>query len=282
MGGPGEAAAAAATNLENEDPPPPYSEVGAPALPPRKPKPKNNPFFAADDSSAAGSFKMPIKFPPTFNLYYLRSVPDRSIFHLGTEEDRPLYAVTFHTSFTEDLRVVLHSDADADSGITPLAAAFQKPGRRDSTIQLTGFPTAETEELLAHAGLISTAYTFEIEIGPQRRREKFEWRPSKGSEVKGLIASSGRGVSGLGRKLVRLSAESDGVGGTRAVRDTGASSDGREVVAVWVDNPKWTMNRAGAFQFLGTGATGDLGERFRVMAVITALRIFEQNNEISL
>ena len=76
---------------------------------------------------------------------------------------------------------------------------------------------------------------------------------------------------------MRLYGEAEGIGGTRAVRDVGTSSDGREVVAVFAIHSGEPVKCA--FRFLGTGAAGHLGARFALMAVMTALRIWDYQTE---
>jgi hypothetical protein len=221
-------------------------------------------------------------------MYYTKSSKNPTFFHLGEHEDQPLYAVTLSLDFAgKSSHLTLHSGPEPDSPALAVAET-SRVGRitHRSLITLPGYgvgsETTTTEGLSAHpSGLTSVSYSFSADVGrgggreQDVRREKFEWRTSRGGEVKNLD-------TGPGRKLVRLSTESDGVGGTRAVRDPGATSDGREVVAVWADNGRWRENRTGRFQFLGSGATGELGEGFAVMAIATALRIWELGNEASL
>jgi hypothetical protein len=83
-------------------------------------------------------------------------------------------------------------------------------------------------------------------------------RHSKGDEVGGLEASH------QGWKLVRMSSET-----------SGTTSDGKEVVAVW-SYAKKSISKSFKFQFLGSGADGGFGERWSIMAVITALQIWDQ------
>lgn len=276
-----------------EEPPPPYSEDDAPPLPPRDTK--NNPFHRAaaaspyspigpTASSSKSKLPTPIphsgKFPATLGMYYQKAVRTPT-FNLGESEDRPSFAVTFHTSggaVSGTSYLLLHSTADPESPPLAIAEKVGRLGHR-AEITLSGLPGSDqaTEEMGTHVSITSVSYTFSIETG-HGRREKFEWRSSKGSEVKGLSSDK----HPTGRKLVRLDTEADGVGGTRAVRDQGATSDGREVVAVWADNAKWSGNKAGVLQFLGSGASGVLGERFGVMAIVTAVRIWEMLNETSM
>ncbi|KAI0163083.1 hypothetical protein BJ166DRAFT_285094 [Pestalotiopsis sp. NC0098] len=298
----------------HDDPPPPYYQAGDESAPPPLPtRPatgdvKNNPFLSTDvpsassrssrspspSSSSAARPKMPTPvrptggFPADLNMYYQKAVGNPT-FNLGETEDRPHLSVTFHSSltFSGNPYFLLHATADPDS--PPLAVA-EKAGRLGQRAEIALPPVkgpdsgpdagdVERAEMKAHASLTSVSYTFSVETAPGVR-EKFEWRASKGNEVKALVGGDRHHASG--RKLVRLATEADGVGGTRAVRDQGASSDGREVVAVWADNPKWSGNKAGALRFLGSGASGVLGGRFAVMTIATSVRIWEMMNESSL
>ena len=80
----------------------------------------------------------------------------------------------------------------------------------------------------------------------------------------------------LGDGRVRLDGEVEGTGGKRAKRAVGTTSDGKEIVAVFSDNYEARNTRLVRFRFLGTGAAGHLGPRFAVMAVMTALRIWNE------
>jgi hypothetical protein len=315
MGNPEEAARAAQQQNHEDDPPPPYSAEGAPPpLPPRETK--NNPFLSGGQPSSssqpapeseppvARTLPTPIrpskKFPVTCGMFYQKAVGVPT-FNLGAQQDQPVFSVTFHGGGGAGQQPYLVLRATTYAASPPLAVVERadRQGRRSDVLLP---PLAEDggqavlEPLHSHVSFTSVMYAFAIEVlGPDGvlRRERFEWRSSKGNEVRALLdldgedggrgSPPGRGkIKALGRKLVRLSAEAEGVGGTRAVRDSGASSDGREVVAAWADNPRWSANRAGTLRFLGSGATGEMGDRFTVMAAATALRIWEIGNESSL
>ena len=98
----------------------------------------------------------------------------------------------------------------------------------------------------------SRTHSFEVEVGVgggRMVRERFEWRSSRGAEVKDV------GGSHRGHKLVR--------------------ANGGEVVATYAE---WSMSMTKqlGFQFVGSGAAGVLGERWAVMAVISALALHVQ------
>jgi hypothetical protein len=119
------------------------------------------------------------------------------------------------------------------------------------------------ERLESNGGFGHPSQLFSIEVEASGRRERFEWRHSHGAEVDSL------GGRGQGWKLVRLEASS--AGGAR-------TSDGREVVAAWA-NASMSLTKTLNFQFFNSGANGMLGERWAVMAVITALRIWDRERK---
>lgn len=115
--------------------------------------------------------------------------------------------------------------------------------------------------------------------GKETRREAFEWRFSQGKEVKVFGAWS------TGWKLVRLDgvAESESESGegssSRSERRHGQTSDGKPVVAVVADNTSPSTNKIAKFHFVGAGATGELGERWAFMALMTAVRVWERSSQ---
>ncbi|KAI4861561.1 hypothetical protein F4820DRAFT_57381 [Hypoxylon rubiginosum] len=135
-----------------------------------------------------------------------------------------------------------------------------------SVVQMTTWGTWE--------GLSRFHYYFSMAVGLNNRRqvEKFEWRPSRGGEVQSIDPY------GRGWKLVRLgvAAPTGGKGGGRSTRPIGETSDGMEVVAIWVTNPLEKKPGQTPFQFelRGNGKNGALGKHFGFVALMTALRIW--------
>lgn len=95
--------------------------------------------------------------------------------------------------------------------------------------------------------------------------ERFEWRRSYGNEVVDL------GLSWLskGWKLVRVPFEPSPTKIHRESRQQGVSSDGGEIVAVWVS--RHGLAKSGHFELLGSGP--QLGQSFALMALATALTL---------
>jgi hypothetical protein len=138
-----------------------------------------------------------------------------------------------------------------------------------------------TEPLRSSKGDFNSAlnhtgtYRFAIEVGgddeKQGRREDFEWRHGGGEDIQHL------GVSGRGWRLVRLgaSAAANGDGGAQGGdwSSVGATGDAGEIVAFWARSSS-VFVKGYKFDFLGAGLTGEMGERWAIMAVMTALRVW--------
>jgi hypothetical protein len=218
-------------------------------------------------------------FPISFNGYYQKRIT--TVFHLGEHAHQPIFAVKTHTGWSGAPGVVLHSGpSDKDP---PLAAAGNETGleterHKDTLVILPPLPGSGTDsshEYLRHDPTYRTeSYRFNIDVGLGGDKgmypEEFEWRRSLGDEVKEL--NNKKNI--LGWELVRLSSD-------MAIRpnETGEGSarvtaDGKEMVAVWAPYAGWSLTKAFRFQFMGSGASGELGERWATMAVITALRLW--------
>ncbi|KAI1761169.1 hypothetical protein GGR53DRAFT_469612 [Hypoxylon sp. FL1150] len=193
-------------------------------------------------------------FPPSWNLYHTLSwsgQPDL-VLHRGPSDTLP-----------------------------PLAAGTGGVGvGRHSVIVLPALPNSRldsSQELLLRVDEARkkwrVRFRFAIEVGPDPhtawRREVFEWRHSHGDAVSAFLDGAKAGW-----KLVRLADSSGDEGGGRLVWPR--SSDGCEIVAVWA-HARLSFTKVLKFRFLGSGATGALGDRWAIMAVMTALRMYQHN-----
>lgn len=90
-------------------------------------------------------------------------------------------------------------------------------------------------------------------------REDFEWQKANENEMDGAKAVF---------KLVRLNS------GT--ARSSGTANDLQDAGLVAIVGFKGTLswNKPFRFEFVGEGATGDMGDRWAIMALTTALRIW--------
>lgn len=262
------------------DPPPAYEDI---SRPPSSYLDTSSTIDAASIYDGASTLdetttptSMPERpFPVTFNLYHKKHSWRRTKFYLGEHADNPFYAVVL-ANLGNDPPLTLYQGFDTASSVYATARTESK-WSHNSIIHI---PTPSTpgqevinEQLRRSAQLTTVSFSFRMLLpyqGEKPRPETFEWRMSHGNEVKTLDGHA------WGWKLVRME---DGLptrkGGKRSERDDGETSDGKEVVAVWADNSKWSKDKFGKFRFLGTGATGDLGDDWSVMAVVTVLRIWQ-------
>ena len=98
------------------------------------------------------------------------------------------------------------------------------------------------------------------------------------------MGSSGRGQHDAAMQyhekddesLPRYSSEDEKHGRANSGHGSEESAED-EIVAVWAKTGCWTsLHDVGEFAFLGSGASGELGQRFAVMAVMTALCIWQK------
>ncbi|KAI0837368.1 hypothetical protein F5Y06DRAFT_304756 [Hypoxylon sp. FL0890] len=239
------------------------------------------PYSPNDASTAAPPPQIPQQqvpqtkrhFPRAFSMYRESSWTERK-FSIGEHQATPLYTVTLHSGWSGQPDVVLHNGPSDQR--PPLAGVKGNAWSTSATVTLRPIPgsglDAAEEKMQVSGGFGHSTFVFSIEVGvgSAARRETFEWRHSSGSAVKGLDARSS------GWKLVRLATGAPGgVEGGNFVKGGVTAGDGKEVVAVWA----WasgSLTKKLKFQFLGSGANGVLGERWAIMAVITALRIWDK------
>jgi hypothetical protein len=112
-----------------------------------------------------------------------------------------------------------------------------------------------------------TNATYSFNLG----RETFEWRPSRGREIRELGGKLSRGW-----KLVRLGCLDEEAGGSRRERKPGHSSDGMEIVALFAFSGYLNFSKPFSFRFMGP--VHSLGERGELVAFTSAmqLRFLEQ------
>jgi hypothetical protein len=256
-----------------DDAPPPYSAATASNAPTSTPTPAVGPSpypHLTSNPSNAATYAPQIarQFPPAFNVY---SQAFSSEFLIGEHQSYPIYVMKIHSGFSGNPPIVLHSGPN--SSLPPLAAVDYHAFSSRMTVTLPPPPgagiTSSQEDLEGNTTGLHRTYAFSIEAGPfSGRREQFEWRHSYGDAVSVLDGSL------TGWKLVRLeTGPPPGAQGMTFTPGGYIGSDGREVVAVWA-NAAGSMSKAAKFAFLGTGASGILGERWAIMAVMTAMGMF--------
>ncbi|WYZ41070.1 hypothetical protein EsH8_IV_001411 [Colletotrichum jinshuiense] len=243
------------------------------APPPYEAKPHNSPAPDSQTAPRPGSGppgpQITRQFPPAFNVY---SKSFSGTLLLGEHRDKPFYGLSIHTGLSSSPPIVLHH-GPADS-FPPLASVEHHSFSSRMSITLPPAPKgspggAPVVELESKADFPSSSYIFSMGVGPNcERLETFEWRTSSGGAI-AMLAGSSRGW-----KLVRLAHTVPPNAGPQAFR----GSDGKEVVAVWTD-AGMSMSKAAKFAFLGSGLTGELGERWAIMAAISGLAIFVRQRQ---
>ncbi|KAF5693954.1 hypothetical protein FDENT_1646 [Fusarium denticulatum] len=194
----------------------------------------------------------------------------------------PMYLLDFEKGLHGD--IILHSGPSADS---PKLAVSGRDSKLDTEclIRLPSLSgNAPRDEFLYWNSELRTRFWFDIQVGhgPDQRVEGFEWRRSRGPEVKSVGQSRRSGL-----KLVRLgstntkekySSSEEGLhDGSTKEQGYGYSSDGKEVVAVWANTSSFSSySGVGEFQFRGSGATGELGQLWALMAVMSCMSIWQK------
>ncbi|KAI0452573.1 hypothetical protein F5B21DRAFT_526727 [Xylaria acuta] len=285
------------------DPPPSYAEATGANLDNRADTTRrhstttttNTSLTPVYSQSGSGSGSGTHIFPPAFCVYCQTT----RHYVIGESRYLPLYAVSTHSPLSPKPDLVIYNGVSEDT--PPLAFVdHEQPFGRSAGITLLparqGGRFPASHELLESGGAFSRLMSFDIETAPSGgRREHFEWRHSSGVEVEAL------GGRHSGWKLLRVSPSpppppppnpttstttKKNNKKERRMRKRSSSSnstllghggsDGKEVVAVWVATGVF-VSRVLRFQFLGSGADGTLGDRWAVMAVASALAIWNRD-----
>ncbi|KAI1206677.1 uncharacterized protein F4807DRAFT_219861 [Annulohypoxylon truncatum] len=259
--------------------PPPYAATETSA---RSDAPAPSYQAVPGGSSSSGISGVTNKIPQSLNAYFPPLTKWSRMMYLGEHADQPFFAVTTHTGLSGKPLLEMHagptgsepiiatagSESRWSSGRTTIVKLIPGGGYLSDSAASGETTTTFTMKETCFKKHVTYPFSVEVGLGKDVRVEHFEWRSSRGEEVKALDSASWRGF-----KLVRLGSESLGPGGERATRSAGASSDGKEVVAVYTANGHFSRNKVFKFQFLESGATGVLGEKFALAAVITASKI---------
>jgi hypothetical protein len=204
-----------------------------------------------------------------------------TVFHLGDETNKKLFAVSVHTGWTGKgpgrPGTILHNGpTDKDPMFAAAGEEFGEPGSTispNSAITLpplsAGAPGGRCTEIMRSTTSQGTAvfrFTIEVQQGDgSLQRENFEWQKCKGEEAK-IIDPPWK----TGFKLVRLSHRPSSSVGEKSQEVT---SEGLEVVATFFWNDSWSLMDPFKLEFMGSGRTGALGDRFALMTIITGLRL---------
>ncbi len=215
------------------------------------------------------------KFPPAMNAYFRWKIT--RTFHLGPSADQKLFAASAHTGgFTgKKPMIILHNGpSDKDEVLATSGSETLLQTRFAIKLAPRAGETAETVIQMSGATLIHPTYKFTMPVGDKSQgvqSEEFEWRSSVGKEVMKLA----KGPS-WGWKLVRCSGPNTRAGGSGLLKNNpGFTSDGREVVALMALNGTASMTKAVRFTFMGSGLTGTMGETWEIVALTSALQIWD-------
>ncbi|TDZ34806.1 hypothetical protein C8035_v010236 [Colletotrichum spinosum] len=244
------------------------------APPPYEAKPSHSPAPGSSQpppprSDQPAQSQMARQFPATFNVY---SQSFSRTLLLGEHRNAPFYAMSTHSGFSSSPPIVLHSGPA--NTFPPLASVEYHTFSHRMSITLPPAPKGSPGggpviELQSRTSFPSSTYSFTMGVGPNcERLEEFEWRTSSGEAI-AILDGRHRGW-----KLVRLSHAAQRSAG----RDVITGSDGREVVAAWTD-AQMSISKAAKFGFLGSGQTGELGERWAIMAAMSGLAISERERQ---
>ena len=200
---------------------------------------------------------------------------------LGPPDAEPMYTLSFPRGLYGD--IIIHKGPDADSA--PVATSSRIKQYHDDYLITLPSPTGHGvhEETLRRPQGLKGRFWFGCLVGngPEQRVERFEWRRSRGAEVKSVGQSRWGGY-----KLVRLgstntkedySSSEDDLVDEKSNSGEGYTSDGKEIVAVWGSASCWkTMSGVGELQFRGSGATGELGNMWALMTVMSCMSIWQK------
>ena len=256
--------------------------------------------FSSDDAAheKATAFIGYHPFPPILNLHYnysgILSAPNSYKLCGETEADF-LYLVELHFGYSTRGPFPYGRGVYLRNGTTnkdPILAAAGEEYRIPLLVGLFDPKTAVkmppvdreknprdmvTENLQsAKSKQHGVAFRFAIEVGAKRlRREGFEWRkPMGGSKADG----EGEGAKGSRYTLIRLAPELPPPTASSSSAAAGAASSSsappepaEEVVAELTFRNVLSVKHIFTLELKGAGLTGELGERWSLMVVMTAL-----------
>lgn len=217
------------------------------------------PLYDASGKSSPPDYEFsPINpvFPVQFNIYRKVGLVYPTTATLAVDESLPLYHIALDIGLLDpnSPNVVLHCGVSEQSSI--VASSQMTRSGCGFRIQMAGFGSIRLENMELYSRKLSRKYTFfdECDGSDGIRRQTFEWRPSRGEDVRGL------GLRCFGWKLVWVKDESQG---------------DEEVVAVWSRCSDAASKKILGFRFLRSGIPGHFSKKWKLMVVITALALWQ-------
>lgn len=195
--------------------------------------------------------------PARFNGYMSWSNPKK--FYLGAEKDNTRFLVRCPESVRKS-NAVIYAGPDVKDGVLTEYKMDRLGRRKPFTVHSPQYGEVEVKidesgTVVKHKSLFFT----------MRSGERFEWRHTRGNEVKEL-----EGKFAYGYKLVRLSTRNSALGGDRKERKNGYTSDGEEVVALVGFNITRISSKIFTFLFINSGLSGAFGPLWEVTALASA------------
>ncbi|RMJ23403.1 hypothetical protein PHISP_05737 [Aspergillus sp. HF37] len=229
-------------------------------------------------------------FPTKFSIHFAgpsRDEKKTNSLLLATSENKkqhtPFYAVSFYKTLAKH-RITLYSGPTSRSAPLGLAGnekyfhpesilALPPPARAPAPKEAVEGKTTDTkattqvERLKEHSSITTRRITFRAMVGHQAV-ETFELR--SGNVLKDKTCN---------HTLVRIkrggAAKSDSPGGEEEVIGTWTNEIRTSLKTKGQENGIPDTCKWGTFQFHGSGATGELGQYWTLMAVMTLLRMLE-------
>ncbi|KAH6867301.1 hypothetical protein B0T10DRAFT_384366, partial [Thelonectria olida] len=175
--------------------------------------------------------------------------------------------------------MVLHSGLTKDDA--PLANAKPSKWHQHYTVTLPSSDGGGREELLQYKPtLLRDKFRFGMVVGDgaDRRVETFEWKTRgfggrKLVRVRNTNENPKKAAQEAPEKAVRNDPEKIETNDRDGEDDL--ARDGEEIVAVWADS-KMNFSKVGEFEFRGAGATGQFGQVWALMAVMTCMCVWQK------
>ncbi|KAI8949633.1 hypothetical protein F4801DRAFT_552762 [Xylaria longipes] len=229
-------------------------------------------------------------FPPVMKIYYQWKPAGLTTFFVcGANQQDRLFAIKLHTgySLSEPLGVKqgLHLYNGPTTNDPLLAAAGDDSAFRSFSMSNNSrvfLPARNKEGLtqeMMRAYITSdkhVAFSFSIEIGFGKKlhREIFEWRNINKNERDESTEHGGFRLFRLSPNLEQNASGGESSSQGIPTSSTVASQD--EAVAIFGWRSFWTSPKHPLdLRLVGAGLTGELGDRWTLMVLITALRLWE-------
>ncbi|KAH6659424.1 hypothetical protein BKA67DRAFT_13252 [Truncatella angustata] len=208
-----------------------------------------------------------IAFPAQFFIYQKTGLVRPFTAFIGTEESSPLYHIDLGTVMLDpgQPNVVLHADASQDSPIVASVKAAPDGDRYQIQTGSSYPPNPEGLKVSSRRGSRKYTFSVENEAGENAKgqeRQVFEWRPSRGKQVRSL------GLRDYGWKLVRLS------GSNSDASSTSSAEKADKVVAAWSKYSESGSKKIFGFRFFEESTSEDQRKGWEIMAVMTGLAIW--------